>query len=182
MTSNKSGAASKADAIELLLDDHKKVKKLFKEFEKVKEGDAEAKIALVQQACMELKIHAMVEEEIFYPAVRDAIDEDDLMNEAEVEHDSAKDLISQIEGMESEDPMYDAKFTVLGEYVNHHVEEEEKEMFVKVKKAKLDLEALGEEMLARKEILMTEMQEDAAELAGQPVAKPASKKKSKQAV
>lgn len=180
MASKQSGAASKADAIELLLEDHKKAKKLFKEFEKAREGDAEAKIALVQQACMELKIHATIEEEIFYPAVRDALDEDDLMNEAEVEHDSAKDLISQIEGMESEDPMYDAKFTVLGEYVNHHVEEEEKEMFPKVKKAKLDLEALGEEMLARKESLMSEMQEGAADLASQSAAKPASKKKSKQ--
>lgn len=181
MANSKSGAkGTKADAIALLLEDHKKVKKLFKDFEKAKEGDPEEKIALVQQTCMELKIHATIEEELFYPAVRDALDEDDLLNEAEVEHDSAKDLISQIEGMESEDPMYDARFTVLGEYVNHHVEEEEKEMFPKVKKSKLDLEALGEEMLARKETLMTEMQEEGAGLAAQAAAKPMSKKKPKQ--
>lgn len=92
-----------------------------------------------------------MEEEIFYPAARESIKEEDLLNEAEVEHASAKDLIEQIQGVESSDPMYDAKVTVLGEYVDHHVQEEEKEMFPKVKKAKMDLEALGQEILEMKE-------------------------------
>lgn len=156
-TSDKSAGTGKLDAIALLTEDHKKVKKLFKEFEKVKEGSVEDKVALVQQVITELKVHTTIEEEIFYPAVRDAIDDDDLMNEAEVEHDSAKDLISQIESMEPEDPMYDARFSVLGEYVNHHVEEEQEEMFAKAKKAKVDLKALGEELLTRKESLLAEM-------------------------
>jgi hemerythrin superfamily protein len=98
-----------------------------------------------------LTVHAEAEEEIFYPAAREAIEEQDLLDEAEVEHASAKDLIAQIEAMDSSDPLYDAKVTVLGEYIDHHVEEEEKEMFPKVKKAKLDLEALGEEILQFKE-------------------------------
>lgn len=172
--SDKSAGTAKQDAIVLLTEDHKKVKKLFKEFEKVKEGSVEDKVALVQQVLMELKVHTTIEEEIFYPAVRDAIEDDDLMNEAEVEHDSAKDLISQIESMEPEDPMYDARFSVLGEYVNHHVEEEQEEMFAKVKKAKLDLKALGEELLTRKESLMAEMG------ATEPAAAAPSKKKPKQ--
>jgi hypothetical protein len=180
---DKSSGAGKADAIALLIDDHKKVKKLFKDFEKVKEGNVEEKVALVQQTLAELKVHTTIEEEIFYPAVRAVIDDDDLMNEAEVEHDSAKDLIGQIESMEPEDPMYDARFSVLGEYVNHHVEEEQEEMFAKVKKAKLDLMALGNEMLTHKQSLMTEMEEqsagdDNASRAGS--AKSSGKKKAKQ--
>lgn len=172
-TSEKSAGTSKPDAIALLTEDHKKVKKLFKEFEKVKEGSVEDKVALVQQVLTELKVHAAIEEEIFYPAVRDAIDDDDLMNEAEVEHDSAKDLISQIESMEPEDPMYDARFSVLGEYVNHHVEEEQEEMFAKAKKAKVDLKAIGEELMARKESLLAEMGGDAGTATKAPAKKKA---------
>lgn len=180
----KSSGDGKSDAIALLIDDHKKVKKLFKDFEKVKEGNVEDKVELVQKTLMELKVHTAIEEEIFYPAVRAAIDDDDLMNEAEVEHDSAKDLIGQIESMEPEDPMYDARFTVLGEYVNHHVEEEQEEMFAKVKKAKLDLTALGNEMLTRKQSLMTEMGEQSSAGDGNVSeagsAKSSGKKKAKQ--
>ncbi|MDB5798288.1 MAG: hemerythrin [Paucimonas sp.] len=148
-------AASKKagdDAIDLLTEDHKKVKKMFKDFEKMHEdASPEEKQELVEQICAELIMHTTVEEEIFYPAVREAIEEDDLMNEAEVEHASAKDLIEQIQAMDPSDPMYDAKVTVLGEYVDHHVKEEEKEMFPKAKKAKVDMEALGEEILQSKE-------------------------------
>lgn len=182
-TTEKSSSTGGTDAIALLTEDHKKVKKLFKDFEKTKESGTEEKVALVQQTLMELKIHTAIEEEIFYPAVRGAIEDDDLMNEAEVEHDSAKDLISQIESMEPEDPMYDARFTVLGEYVNHHVEEEQEEMFAKAKKAKLDLKALGDEMLARKQTLMAEMEEEAGaeeNTSGASASKSSGKKKSKQ--
>lgn len=141
-------------AIDLLIDDHKKVKKLFKDFDKLKEkGGDEEKQALVEEICNELLLHTQVEEEIFYPAAREAVEED-MLNEAEVEHASAKDLIEQIQALKPSDPMYDAKVTVLGEYIEHHVEEEEKEMFPKVKKAKLDLEALGEEMSRLKEAQM----------------------------
>lgn len=160
--SKKTAAASNSDAIALLIADHKKVKKLFKDFDKLKEsGDAADKEALVAEICAELTIHAEVEEELFYPAVRETIDDDDMMNEAEVEHASAKDLIEQLQAMEASDPMYDAKVTVLGEYINHHVEEEEGEMFPKTKKAKLDLEALGEDMLMLKETKQTQMAADA---------------------
>ncbi len=148
MTAKKSQANL---AIDLLVDDHKKVKKLFKDFDKLKEkGDDEDKQALVQEICAELIVHTQIEEEIFYPAIRDIVEED-MVNEAEVEHASAKDLIEQIQALDPSDPMYDAKVTVLGEYIEHHVEEEEKEMFPKVKKSKLDLEALGEEMMSMKE-------------------------------
>jgi hemerythrin-like domain-containing protein len=140
------------DALDLLMDDHKNVRKMFKEFEKVHaKASPEDKQELVDQICAELKMHTTVEEEIFYPAARAAIEDDDLMNEAEVEHASARDLIEQLELMDPSDPMYDAKVIVLGEYVEHHVQEEEKEMFPKVKKAKLDLNAIGEEILESKE-------------------------------
>lgn len=142
------------DAIELLKEDHATVKKAFKEFEKIDHEDTATMKEMVTMVCNELKVHTTIEEEIFYPAVREAIEDEDLMNEAQVEHQSAKDLIAQLEGMEPDDPLYAATFTVLGEYVQHHVKEEESEMFPQVKKAKVDLEALGEKMMARKETLM----------------------------
>jgi hemerythrin superfamily protein len=155
-TSKKTSATS--DAIAILTDDHKTVKKLFKDFEKLKEkGDAAEKESLVEEICAELTIHAEVEEEVFYPAAREAINDDALINEAEVEHASAKDLIEQLQAMDSSDPMYEAKVTVLSEQIDHHVEEEEKEMFPKVKKAKLDLEALGEEIAMLKETKKAQM-------------------------
>lgn len=161
--SSKTSAAKSSNAITMLTDDHKKVKKLFKDFDKLKEkGDAADKEALVAEICAELTVHAEIEEEVFYPAAREAIDDDDMMNEAEVEHASAKDLIEQLQLMDSSDPTYDAKVTVLGEYVEHHVEEEEKEMFPKVKKAKLDLDALGEEISTLKEAKETQLMGSAA--------------------
>ncbi|WON73786.1 hemerythrin domain-containing protein [Nitrosospira sp. Is2] len=148
---------TKNDAIKLLTADHAKVKKMFKEFEKLSKKDEDAgKEELAAQICKELTIHAQLEEEIFYPAAREAIDDDDLMNEAMVEHNSAKDLIAQIQSMGASDPMFDATVKVLGEYVNHHVEEEQNEIFPKVEKAKVDLEEIGAEMAQRKEELMEE--------------------------
>ena len=146
--------ASRTDAIALLKKDHEKVLAMFKKFGKMaeKEGGA-AKAELVANICEELKVHTTLEEEIFYPAVRAQIDEELMMDEAEVEHQSARTLIGEIESMQPGDELYDAKVVVLGEYIKHHVDEEHKEMFPKAKKAKVDLVALGEQMAARKEEL-----------------------------
>jgi hemerythrin superfamily protein len=113
---------------------------------------------LAQQICQALTAHAQIEEEIFYPAVRGAIKETDLLDEAEVEHQSAKDLIAQIEAAGEPDDMFDAKVKVLGEYIDHHVKEERTEMFPKARAArKLDLVAMRDELEARFEELMAEM-------------------------
>lgn len=149
---------SKNDAIKLLTDDHAKVKKMFKEFEKLHKKNEEGKEELAQQICQELTIHAQLEEEIFYPAAREAIDDDHMMNEAEVEHQAAKDMIAKIQSMNSSDPMYDALVTVLAEYVNHHIEEEQNEIFPKMEKAKVDLEEIGSEIAERKQALMGEQE------------------------
>jgi hemerythrin superfamily protein len=142
-----------SDAITLLKADHDEVKQAFKKFEKMDHEDTAAMEELVGHVCEALKAHTTVEEEIFYPAVRAAIDDDDLMNEAQVEHNSARELIELLEGMDASDPMYPATFTVLGEYVLHHAKEEEEEMFPSARKAKVDLEELGEQIQARKEEL-----------------------------
>lgn len=124
----------------------------------MKEGDGEdGKHNLVKQICDELTVHTQIEEEIFYPAAREALDEQDLLDEAEVEHASAKELIAQLESMEPDDELYDATVTVLGEYVNHHIKEEQEEMFPKLKKAKLDTQTLGDEITQRKQELQTEL-------------------------
>ena len=154
----RSKSTKDVDAITLLTDDHKKVKKLFKDFEKLKEDDgtAKEKAALVKEICTELSVHAKVEEEIFYPAVREAIEDEDLMDEADVEHAGAKDLIAQLQSMKPGDDHYDAKVTVLGEYIDHHVKEEQEDMFVKAKKAEVDTVELGEQIAARKEELLAD--------------------------
>ena len=148
------------DALAILTADHKEVKGLFKSYDKLvtAEGDDDEKAALATQICSMLTVHATIEEEIFYPAARESLEEQDLLDEAEVEHASAKDLIAQIEGMAPGDDLYDAKVKVLGEYVDHHVKEEEGELFPRVKRAKLDLQALGEELAARKQELLAEVE------------------------
>jgi len=140
-----------ADAISLLIEDHENVKSMFEQFEELGDRAHVSKHKLALQICEELTKHTMIEEEIFYPAVRKVLKEDDLMDEAIVEHASAKDLIAQIQSMEPTDDLFDAKVKVLSEMIEHHVEEEETEMFPKVRKTKLDLEELGEAMSARKE-------------------------------
>ena len=143
---------SRTDAIALLTADHKRVKKMFKTFDKMKENGAAAdKQALAQQICEELTLHTELEEQIFYPATRKTLNDADLLDEAEVEHASAKDLIAQIKAGDPSDPKWAAKVTVLGEYIDHHVEEEENEMFPKCRKAKMDLESLGREMATMKQ-------------------------------
>lgn len=159
---SKKVSSVKKDAIALLMDDHKRVKGLFAEFKKFEDSDKvgfdDLKQELMDAACGELKIHAQVEEELFYPRVRVALpDEDALMNEADVEHAGATELIAQIENGNATDPMTCARFTVLGEYIDHHVKEEENEMFVKVLKADIDLVKLGRQMTLRKQELKAEM-------------------------
>jgi len=153
-TKSRPRASRAPNAINMLTEDHAMVRKMFKQFEKMKEGDDAEKAELVQRICKELTVHAQLEEEIFYPAAREAMEEQDLLDEAEVEHASLKQLIGELEGMRPGDELYDAKVTVLGEYVEHHVKEEEKQMFPKVKKAKLDLEEIAEQIEARKGQLM----------------------------
>ena len=146
----KTAEATTQDALDLLKQDHDAVDKLFKRFEKLGE-DEEGKQDCVSQICEALTIHASIEEEIFYPKVRKKLaDDEGVMDEAEVEHDGIKRLVAELEDMSAGEELYDAKVTVLGEYVKHHVREEETEMFPKVRKAKVDIAALGAEMAVRK--------------------------------
>lgn len=150
------------DAIGLLTADHARVKKLFREFANLKEGNGadEDKSVLVAQICDELEVHTRIEEDIFYPAVRATIGEDGLMDEAIVEHAGARELIAQLQNMNPDDDLYDAKVTVLGEQIQHHVKEEESEMFPKARKAKVDGGALGAQMAERKAELLAETRSD----------------------
>ena len=148
--------AKSEDAIALLMEDHRKVESIFTKFQKLKDEDKDKKADLVKQVCTELKIHAQLEEEIFYPAVRESIEED-LVDQAEVEHSTIKQLVEELEVMTPDDELYDAKVQVLSEYVEHHVEEEEGQMMPKAKKAKVDVDALGEELLMRKQELKQEI-------------------------
>ena len=159
MASSKGGSSGTLPvAIEMLEADHRKVEMLFDQYEDEKEDMGEdGKRELAQRICMELKVHTRIEEEIFYPWVRENAEESDLVEEAQVEHQSAKDLIAQIEGAAEIDETFDAKVKVLGEYVKHHVQEEENEMFPQVQSMQEELDELGQEMAARKVELMEEM-------------------------
>jgi len=136
----------------MLKADHKKVSGLFEDFEKSRA--ATVKKRLVAQICLELTVHTTLEEEIFYPAVKAALKDHELVPEANVEHASVKDLIAQVEGVEPDGEVYDARVKVMGEFVKHHVKEEQNEMFPKAKKTKLDMLELGAQMAARKAELM----------------------------
>ena len=142
------------DAVALLKADHRQVEEWFEQFEKSRSDDK--KQGLANQICQALRAHATIEEEIFYPAFLEATEEEDLHHEAEIEHASAKDLISQIEESGPEDEYFDAKIKVLSEMIKHHVKEEERPdgMFAKAKKSDMDLVELGERMQERKDALM----------------------------
>lgn len=145
------------DAIKLLKDDHRQVEEWFDEFENTNSDAKKQKLAT--NICMALRVHTQIEEEIFYPACREAGVEDDMMDEADVEHDGAKRLIEEIEAGGPGDDHWDAKVTVLGEMIKHHVKEEEQRdgMFAKAKQADLDLKELGAELKQRKDELMKQM-------------------------
>ncbi len=164
-TAKSDKAGTPPDAIKLLTEDHDEVKGLFKQYQKLVDAEAPAseRQPLAEQICDLLTVHTAIEEDIFYPAARAAIDDDALLDEAEVEHGAAKDLIEQIRAMDAEDELYDAKVTVLGEQIDHHVKEEEGELFPKCKKAKMDLDELGAELEQQKTELMAELGESAQE-------------------
>jgi hemerythrin superfamily protein len=146
------------DAITLLTQDHKQVKKMFQEYASLGDRAYVAKQKLAMRICAELTVHTTIEEEIFYPAARAAIDDDDIMDEADVEHAGAKELITQIRCMTSTESHFDAKVKVLGEEIDHHVKEEQTEMFPKVKKSGLDTKAIGARLSARKDALKQQME------------------------
>ena len=154
------------DAISLLTDDHDEVKQLFEKYGELVDEAADdvTRQQLADHICTLLTVHSTIEEEIFYPAARDAIDDDDLLNEAQVEHNAVSDLIAQLEGMDPSDELYDATVTVLGEYTLHHVQKEEGELFPQVRASDMDGEAVGEELSDRKQELMSEADDEDDEL------------------
>jgi len=150
------------DACSLLDADHRKVKKMFGDYEALANSRAasagQKKRELAAEICTALTVHAQIEEEIFYPALREAMKETDLLDEAQVEHGTVKSLIAQLETATDVDDMFDAKVKVLGEYVDHHVKEERNEIFVKARAARgLDLVAMREQLAARKDELMEDL-------------------------
>jgi hemerythrin superfamily protein len=156
--------AADGKALELLRADHQRVRTLFIEFDSLKgiDDEDERKAELVDEICYELTLHTMLEEEIFYPVLRSAINDDDLMDEADVEHAGARELISQLEVMYPGDDHFDATVSVLGEEVGHHIAKEEGEMFEAARRAGIDFERLGEQLAARRE----ELEEDLSSPAG----------------
>ena len=153
-------ASAREQAIALLKEDHKHVKKHFRDFEKMDaDKDPEACQQLVMRVCDELEVHTQIDEELFYPAARSALankEGEDLIDEAEVEHTSAKQLIAELRGLQPEDPKFKAHFTVLSEYVKHHIKEEENEMFEKLGRASIEWEPLLQDMLDRQQELKSE--------------------------
>jgi hemerythrin superfamily protein len=143
--------ASASTALDILHADHEQVSKLFKQFERFeKSDDNEGMQRCAQAACKALKVHAQIEEEIFYPALRQAADADDALDEADVEHSHIKELVAQVGDAAPGDDHFVARMTVLKEYVQHHVDEEESTIFSKARKSDCDLVALGEQLAARK--------------------------------
>jgi hemerythrin-like domain-containing protein len=155
-------SSARSEIVSMLKDDHKRAKKAFRQFEKLDpHEDAEQCQAIVEQTCAELKVHTALEEELLYPAARKLLSEEDLIDEAEVEHATAKSLIEQLGSMTPDDEKYAATFTVLGEYVNHHIKEEENEILPQLGRAKAEWEGLCDEMNSRREELMQQLMPDA---------------------
>lgn len=157
---SRGNSRARTEILEMLKEDHQRVKKAFKSAEKLHEQEEHEELqALVEQTCAEIQVHAQLEEELFYPAAREALKEQDLIEEAEVEHGSAKALIEQLQGMSPDDPKYMATFTVLGEYLKHHIKEEENELFEQLGsgRSKVQWEELQQQMLTMRETLMAEM-------------------------
>lgn len=152
--SQRTHAAAPSSAITLLKKDHREVEGYFEEYEELEDDNAKAELA--EKICLALKVHTQIEEEIFYPAARKATQDNDLLDEALVEHAGAKHLIEEIEAMEVGDDLYDAKISVLGEQIKHHVKEEEEELFPEIEDSKMDVAAVGKQLSARKTDLMAQ--------------------------
>jgi len=165
------GLASDNDtnAVEVLKRDHDEVEKLFDQYEDAKdESNTELKVQIVTAVCKALTMHAQIEEELFYPAMRRQEDALELIDEAAVEHQTLKNLVAELEGASPDDDLYDAKVKVLSEYVKHHVKEEEGELFPIAKRSEIDLDALGRQLVARK-----------AQIAEAPEKEPAARRRSR---
>jgi len=152
---SKRAGSRQPEAIAMLIEDHQTVQKMFKRFERTEDHQQQEQIAT--EICNELTVHTQLEEQVFYPVAREALEEGDLLDEATVEHQVAKDLIEKIRQSRPHDEEYCALVTVLGEYINHHIEEEHQELFPQLKKTQIDFAALGEEMQQKKRELMSEL-------------------------
>jgi hemerythrin-like domain-containing protein len=160
--SARTNTAARTDVLKMLKEDHKKVKKAFHDFERLdKQAQMDQCQALVMQTCADLAMHTTLEEELFYPAIRGALREPQLIDEAEVEHASAKTLIADLQQMPPEDRAWPATFKVLGEYVQHHIKEEESEIFPQLTRAQLDWDSLRQQMAERRRALEQELMPEA---------------------
>jgi hemerythrin superfamily protein len=155
---NKERQQAARNAFDVLEEDHREVEEWFDEYDELKDSDEDRKADLAEKICLALKVHAQIEEEIFYPQAREASEDNDLIDEALVEHSTVKNLIGEIEAMEVGEQLYDAKIRVLGEMVKQHIKEEEEELFPELQSTKMDLDAVGKELAERKQELMAEMQ------------------------
>jgi hemerythrin superfamily protein len=155
---SENSSLSAKDALQLLEEDHRKVEQLFEQYGEI-EGDDERREQLARQICRELTVHAEIEEQLFYPRAREATKDDDLIDEAIVEHASVKHLIGEIEDMEPGEKLYDAKIRVLEEMVKRHIQEEEEELFPELVSAGMDTAEVGKELARQKQKLMAEMPE-----------------------
>ena len=154
---NKERQQASRNAFDVLEEDHREVEEWFDEYDELKDSDEDRKADLAEKICLALKVHAQIEEEIFYPRAREASEDNDLIDEALVEHSTVKNLIGEIEAMEVGEELYDAKIRVLGEMVKQHIKEEEEELFPELQSTKMDLDAVGKELAERKQELMAEM-------------------------
>jgi hemerythrin superfamily protein len=154
---NKERQQASRNAFDVLEEDHREVEEWFDEYDELKDSDEQRKADLAEKICLALKVHAQIEEEIFYPQAREASQDNDLLDEALVEHATVKNLIGEIEEMEVDEELYDAKIRVLGEMVKQHIKEEEEELFPELQSTKMDLDAVGKELAERKQELMSEM-------------------------
>lgn len=157
-SANRKKEEQQVNAFDLLEQDHREVEEWFDEYDELKDRDEDRKTELAEKICLALKVHAQMEEEIFYPQAREASQDNDLIDEAIVEHSTVKNLIAEIEAMEVGEELYDAKIRVLGEMVKQHIKEEEEELFPELQSTKMDLDAVGKELAERKQELMAEME------------------------
>ena len=155
---NKERRQASRNAFDVLEEDHRQVEEWFDQYDELKDSDEDRKADLAEKICLALKVHAQIEEEIFYPQAREATRDNDLIDEALVEHSTVKNLIAEIESMEVGEELYDAKIRVLGEMVKQHIKEEEEELFPELQSTKMDLDAVGKELAERKEELMAKLQ------------------------